>query len=129
MEDYNKIASHLLKIDIGILILNAGVLDFYDFKDAQESAIQDMLNVNIIHRVYLAKALVNQMHTRVKKSGIIFVNSGTTVFPFPSLATYSATQVFLTYIAQAMNIEMKGKIDVLSFECGMTGGTQMGAFY
>lgn len=51
------------------------------------------------------------------------------VFPFASVATYVASKKFATYFAQALNIETREKIDVLSFECGMTGTAHMGGFY
>lgn len=79
-----------------------------------------MINVNTLHPAYLTKALLSTLLARPSKSGLLFTCSGAGLIPMPGLATYSATKAFVTFLAQGLNCELKGKIDVLAFTCGLT---------
>lgn len=58
------------------------------------------------------------MLARKKRSGILITSSGLGTFPAPGMATYSCAKAFSSFLGQALNYELKDKIDVLSFECG-----------
>ena len=47
-------------IDIGVLILNAGIAIMTPFKDLTDDEIENTININALHPIYLAKALVQQ---------------------------------------------------------------------
>ena len=46
-------------IDIAMLFLNAGVLSVAPFKDQPEQDIEAEITVNVMHPVYLCKALLD----------------------------------------------------------------------
>ena len=66
--------------------------------------------------------MANQMLTRKektgKKSAIIFTSSVFADNISPGVAMYSASKVFNTYMAEALNFEWKDKVDVLSYRAG-----------
>jgi short-subunit dehydrogenase len=63
-----------------------------------------------------------QLCSRLKKTGqkaaLVFVGSAAAGFPFPGVITYSATKSFTTYLAEGLNFELEGKVDVLSYQPG-----------
>jgi len=59
--DYERIASELKDIDIGLLFLNAGWGRPGPFKDLRGSEIQYMTTLNVLHPIYLCKALLPQL--------------------------------------------------------------------
>ena len=77
------------------------------------------MNVNALHVIYTAKALVNQLVDRYdnkkKKSGLIVVSTGLAAFPVCGLLTYSASKSLATFIGEGLNYELEGKVDVLSY--------------
>ena len=76
IKDYKEIIANKLKdIDIAMLFLNAGVAQMGSFADIDESSVEDIMNVNALHPMYLAKALVNQMLARGKRSAIVITSS------------------------------------------------------
>ena len=58
-----------------MLFLNAGVGQMGLFADLDESSVEEMMKVNALHPMYLAKALMPQMLSRGKKSAIIVTSS------------------------------------------------------
>ena len=60
IKDYKeKIASKLINLDVCMLFLNAGSAQMGKFADIDESSVEDIMTVNAIHPMYLAKALIN----------------------------------------------------------------------
>jgi 17beta-estradiol 17-dehydrogenase / very-long-chain 3-oxoacyl-CoA reductase len=116
--DYQVIADQLRDIDIGLLILNAGWTLMGPFKDLTPQEIEQTVTINALHPIYLLKALLNQLLARKKRSGIVITSSGLGSVPVPGVISYSAAKAFSSYLGQALNIELRSKIDVISFECG-----------
>lgn len=75
--------------------------------------------MNLLHVVYLLKALLPQLLARTKRSAILTTGSGLGIRPVAGIATYSASKSFVSYLAQSLNYELKDKIDVINYECGM----------
>ena len=50
-----------------------------------------------------------------KKSAIIVTSSVMGAYPYPGLTTYSAAKSFSSFVAEALNFELKDKIDVISY--------------
>ena len=59
ISDYEKIADQVKDLDIAMLLLNAGVAQFYPFTEASNDLIEQMVSVNALHPIYLAKVLLN----------------------------------------------------------------------
>ena len=49
------------------------------------------------------------------KSGILVTSSLLGERPFPGMLTYSACKSFAGFIAEGLNFELKGKVDVLNY--------------
>jgi short-subunit dehydrogenase len=49
----------------------------------------------------------------------LIVSSGLGSIPTPGFITYSASKSFSSFLGQGLNFELKDKIDVMSFECGV----------
>jgi short-subunit dehydrogenase len=64
ISDYEKLGDEMNDIDIAMLILNAGVAQWYPFAEATNELIEQMVVVNALHPVYLAKVLLNRMLAR-----------------------------------------------------------------
>lgn len=88
------------------------------FKDLTPEEIEQTITINALHPVYLCKALLNQMLARKKMSAIIITSSGLGSVAVPGILPYSMAKSFSSFLGQGLNVELKGKIDVLSFECG-----------
>jgi short-subunit dehydrogenase len=88
------------------------------FKDLTPLEIEQTVTVNALHPIYLTKALLDRMLAREKRSGIIVMSSGLGSAPIPGVLTYSMSKSFSSYLAEGLNIELKHKIDCLSYQCG-----------
>ena len=120
MSEYEDLTKELKVLDIGVLILNAGVGGWGWIADQEPKVIEEMINVNALHPAYLSKALLSTLLARSTMSGIIITCSGAGLIPMPGLGTYSATKAFATYLGQGLSYELRGKIDVEAFTCGLT---------
>jgi short-subunit dehydrogenase len=52
------------------------------------------------------------------KPGVLVTSSGLGSIPIAGFLTYSATKSFATFIAEGLNFELKGKVDVISYQAG-----------
>jgi len=59
--------------------------------------------------------LLERISKNGQKAGLIITSSLTANRPIPGFQIYSATKVFGSYIAEALNYEFKDKVDVLSY--------------
>ena len=64
------------------------------------------------------KALLDGMMSRKQRSAIIVTSSIAAQCVFPCLTYYSATKVFVSRISRCLNLELKDKIDVMTWEPG-----------
>jgi len=108
-------AEQIKDIDVGLLSLNAGWSCMGPFKDLTPLEIEQTVTVNALHPIYLTKALLDRMLSRQKRSGIMVMSSGLGSAPIPGVLTYSMSKSFSSYLAEGLNIELKHKIDCLSY--------------
>ena len=105
---------------VDAIALNAGVGPSGGFDDTDLDAELDMIRLNVMSTVILAKRAVQQMVG--KRSGKILITSsvaGTT--PTPNQAIYGATKAFLLSFAQSLHYELKDKgIGVTALKPGAT---------
>ena len=48
----------------------------------------------------------------------MITSSGLGSVAVPGILTYSASKSFASFLGQGLNVELKDKVDVISFECG-----------
>ena len=123
IKDYKeKITSNLEKYDIGLLALNAGVGTMGPFDQLYEEEVERIVNVNALHVIYMSKLMVHQFlkryDTKGVKSAIVVTSSGLGAIPVSGTITYSATKSFASFVAEGLNYELKGKVDVMSYQAG-----------
>ena len=110
-----------------MLLLNAGWAVMGPFNDLTPLEIEQTVTINALHPIYLIKALLPKLLAREKRSAVLVTSSGLASVPVPGIATYSAAKSFSSYIAEALHIELKDKIDVISFQCGEVHTKLLGA--
>ena len=102
---YQKIQSTNRPVDA--IAINAGVGVGGEF--ARETDLKDelnMINLNIVSSVHLAKRVVKEMVDR-GQGRILFTSSVAALMPGPFEAVYAATKAFLRSFAQALRNELK----------------------
>ena len=95
-----------LKLQIDVLINNAGFALSDEFDKFEVSEYENMLDLNIKAIVKLIRLFIPQM--KEKKSGAILnVSSVLGVFPTPDLSVYSGTKAFILTFSEALQKELK----------------------
>ena len=74
----------------------------------------------------MVKVLIEKILDRKKKTGIIFISSHLGLKPYPGHLTYSASKSYVNFLSQGLNYELKEKVDVLSYACGVVGNKVLG---
>jgi len=112
------VAEHLNDIDIGYLALNAGIGISKIFDKADDSVVEDVMVLNGLHVVYLAKALLPQMLKRETRSAIVITSSVASYLPLVGGSVYSATKALERLFGVSLHYETRHKIDVLVYTPG-----------
>ncbi|MBP5974453.1 SDR family NAD(P)-dependent oxidoreductase [Brasilonema sp. CT11] len=102
---YNKIKAANRPVDA--IAINAGVGVGGDF--ARETDLQDelnLINLNVVSTVHLAKRVVKDMVTR-GKGRILFTSSIAALMPGPFEAVYAASKAFVHSFSQGLRSELK----------------------
>ncbi|NMG20998.1 SDR family NAD(P)-dependent oxidoreductase [Brasilonema bromeliae] len=102
---YNKIKAANRPVDA--IAINAGVGVGGDF--ARETDLQDelnLINLNVVSTVHLAKRVVKDMVTR-GKGRILFTSSIAALMPGPFEAVYAASKAFVHSFSQGLRNELK----------------------
>ena len=74
------------------MCLNAGVVTVGLFDLLSDKEVESMYRVNMLHPVYLAKALLSKQMSRQGRSAMILTSSGLSLMPMPSALSYSSTK-------------------------------------
>ncbi|WP_176736633.1 SDR family NAD(P)-dependent oxidoreductase [Oligoflexus tunisiensis] len=100
--------------------INAGVGVSGAFSDTELQDEINLIHLNVVSAVHLAKRLVPDMKAR-GKGRILFTSSVAASTPGPYLATYAASKAFLQSFAEALRYELKGTgVTVTSLQPGST---------
>ena len=110
------------------MIANAGFARFSPFSDLRDDEVEALVQVNATHVAYTIKTLSAQMLARKKKSAIIVTSSGMAAKPFAGHTAYAAAKSFASYMAEGLNFEFKGKIDVMSYQAGEVATKMLGRY-
>lgn len=105
---------------MGVLVLNAGFAQVGPFVDLKDDEVEKQVQVNTNHVIYLAKAMIKQLVDRFdnkkKKSGIVITSSIASIKSVAGITTYNATKSFDAFMAEGLNYELKGKVDVIAYK-------------
>ena len=95
------------KIDVDLLINNAGVGDLGPFATSDPIRNEQIMLVNIVALTSLTRHLIPQMIAR-KRGGILNVSSSAGFLPIPNFAIYAATKAYVTSFSEALRAELRG---------------------
>jgi len=95
------------KIDVDLLINNAGLGDSGPFATSDPTRNEQMTLVNVVALTSLTRRLLPQMIAR-KRGGILNVSSSAGFLPIPELAVYAATKAYVTSFSEALRAELRG---------------------
>ena len=103
-EIYSEIQNR--KIDVDIVINNAGIGEHGEFIDSDLSKIRNMINLNILTLTELTYLFAKNM--RAKNKGKILNIASTASFqPVPRFAVYAATKSYVLNFTEALSYELK----------------------
>jgi len=95
------------KIDIDLLINNAGLGDLGPFATSDPIRNEQMTLVNVVALTSLTRHLLPQMIAS-KRGGILNVSSSSGFLPIPGFAVYAATKAYITSFSEALRAELHG---------------------
>jgi uncharacterized protein len=95
------------KIDVDLLINNAGLGDAGPFATSDPIRNEQILVVNMVALTSLTRHLLPQMIAR-KCGGILNVSSTAGFLPIPNFAIYAATKAYVTSFSEALRAELRG---------------------
>lgn len=94
------------KIDIDLLINNAGLGDVGPFATSPQQRNDEMLQVNIVALTMLTHALLPKMTSR-KRGAILNVSSSAGFLPIPEFNVYAATKAYVNSFTEALRAEVR----------------------
>ena len=95
------------KIDIDLLINNAGLGDSGPFATSNPIRNEQMMLVNMVALTSLTRQLLPGMIAR-KRGAILNVSSSAGFLPIPGFAVYAATKAYVTSLSEALRAELRG---------------------
>jgi short-subunit dehydrogenase len=95
------------KIDVDLLINNAGLGDLGPFATSDPIRDQQIMLVNMVALTSLTRHLLPQMIAR-KRGAILNVSSSAGFLPIPTFAIYAATKAYVTSLSEALRAELRG---------------------
>jgi short-subunit dehydrogenase len=95
------------RIDVDVLINNAGLGDSGAFATSDPIRIEQMTLVNIVALTTLTRHSLPQMMAR-QHGGILNVSSSAGFLPIPDFAVYAATKAYVTSFSEALRAELRG---------------------
>jgi short-subunit dehydrogenase len=95
------------RMDVDLLINNAGLGDSGDFATSDPIRNQEMTLVNIVALTMLTRHLLPRMIAK-RRGGILDVSSSAGFLPIPGFAVYAATKAYVTSFSEALRTELRG---------------------
>ena len=94
------------RIDVDLLINNAGVGDSGAFATSNPIRNEQMTLVNVVSLTTLTRHLLPRMIAR-GRGGILNVSSSAGFLPIPDFAVYAATKAYVTSFSEALRAELR----------------------
>jgi uncharacterized protein len=108
------------RLEIGLLINNAGLSKVSPFLNLTEDQLVKQLHVNTRAGLILTRHFAGKMALR-KHGGIIFLSSGSAMFGTAYSANYAGTKAYNLILAESLWYELRPHgVDVLGFMAGPT---------
>ncbi len=104
---FDKINAISPKIEVEILINNAGVLTPYHFVNMNYGQISRIILIHNHTLALLCHLFIPQMINR-KKGYIMNISSLAAWLPYPFISTYSATKAFTRQLTRSLRCELRG---------------------
>jgi uncharacterized protein len=95
------------KIDVDLLINNAGLGDYGSFAASDPARNDEMLKVNVVALTSLTRRLLPPMIAR-KRGAILNVSSSAGFLPIPGMAVYAASKAYVNSFSEALRAELRG---------------------
>jgi len=95
------------KIQVDILINNAGFGDYGNFVDSKLQRTTDMINLNITTLTELSLLFIKEMKKR-DNGKILNIASTASFQPVPKFAVYAASKSYVLNFTEALHYELKG---------------------
>ena len=95
------------KIDVDLLINNAGLGDLGPFGTSDPARNERMMLVNMVALTSLTRRLLPQMIAK-RRGAILNVSSSAGFLPIPGFAVYAATKAYVTSLSEALRVELRG---------------------
>lgn len=92
------------KLNVGILVNNAGYITEGSIQNASKETILDTIKVNCEGTIYLTKSLLD---LKKKNLQIITISSMASCYPLPYMAIYASTKVLIKNFMLALREEYK----------------------
>ena len=107
-------------IDIGFVALNAGTYAGGPIDLVEDEAFEIQYGLNVLHVVYMIKALLERQMKREKRSAIMITSSGISYMPgLPGIQSYVCTKKCVSVFGEALYYELKDhNVDVLAWNAG-----------
>jgi|TARA_B110000438_G_scaffold122409_1_gene119523 short-subunit dehydrogenase len=120
IEEIQKVVNACDEIEVGLLILNAGMETHGIFPKLDLDKEIMSINLNITSSMTLSHHFVNKMIPK-RRGGIIFVSSLLGHMPTPYLSNYAGTKSYILNFGNSLNGEVKKfNIDVTVLSPGPT---------
>jgi short-subunit dehydrogenase len=95
------------RIEIDLLINNAGLGDMGTFATSEAERLESMLLVNISALTLLSRELLPDMLSH-QRGGILNVSSCAGFLPIPEFSVYAATKAYVTSFSEGLRAELRG---------------------
>src|SRR3984893_12439790 len=104
------------KVDVDLLINNAGLGDHGPFASSDPQRNSAMLMVNVVALTSLTRKLLPPMIAR-KRGAILNVSSSAGFLPIPGMAVYAASKAYVNNFTEALRAELRGRRVVVTALC------------
>jgi short-subunit dehydrogenase len=113
---YKKIREELKDFDIGILVNNVGVCYEYPMAltELPEEDIWKHINVNCGAMSVMTHIVLPNM-LKKRRGAVINISSSSSINPFPLMALYAASKIYVQYVTLALQREYKDS--GVTFQC------------
>lgn len=115
---FENIYEQLKSLDISMIVVNAALPVLGALHTMPYNVARDMIIVNCMPQVMLARYFIPQMLKRKEKSAFISISSFAASFVRPYEGLYSATKVFMDFFSRAIAEEYP-QLDILCVKPGL----------
>ena len=117
-EHYEPIKKFLEKLDIAILVNNVGMIYFHKFHEISDANLEEVINIDELSYIYMAKIVVPLMLKRQGKSSIMMISSGFSHSICTNTSSHAIAKSGVNSLCKSLAIEYSDKIDICCFDIG-----------